>query len=106
MFQYDHYGVHESGPLSSLTVTPYTFEQRTAKMDLSLSASMEADRLKIRLEYATALFSDKAAQILLSDYVRIVRAIACNPRCIIGDIELEEPLQASGDAVNAIEFQF
>ncbi len=106
MFLFDHYGMQEPELLSSLNVTPYPFEQRTAKMDLTLFTSMEADRLKIRLEYATAIFGHEAAQTLVSDYVKIVEAIASNPNGIIGDIELEESLQIAGDLVNAIEFHF
>ncbi|WP_246027739.1 condensation domain-containing protein, partial [Paenibacillus xylaniclasticus] len=106
MFQYDHYGMHEIVPLTELSVTPYSVEQRTAKFDLTMSTSMEADVLKIKLEYATALFSRPAAQALLSDYIKIVTAIVSNPKLLIGEIELEAPSLGDGEEVTAIEFQF
>ena len=60
----------------------------TAKFDLSLSVSDQANSIAVGIEYATDLFSRSAMERMLQHFETLLRAIAANPQQSIKDLQL------------------
>jgi len=60
----------------------------TAKFDLSLFASENADGLGLSVEYATDLFDEATAQRVLGHYVTLLEAAIADPERPVAELEL------------------
>jgi amino acid adenylation domain-containing protein len=73
---------------SALKFAPYELENRTAKLDLTLTASEANGKLLNTLEYSTQLFTRETIQRLIQSFLLILRAILADPQVKIADIEV------------------
>lgn len=67
----------------------------TAKFDLSLSVSDQANNITIGIEYATDLFSNSTIERMLKHFETLLRAITDNPQQSINAIQLIDKAERS-----------
>ena len=73
---------------SALKLTPYELENRTAKMDLTLTTSEVDGKLDNTLEYSTQLFTRETVERLMSSFIHILLSVLENPEIKLADIEV------------------
>jgi amino acid adenylation domain-containing protein len=74
--------------INNLRFSPYEFEHKVAKFDLTLEAIEVNSRLEFILEYYTKLFKKETVERLGRHFVNILKSIAAQPEIKLGDIEL------------------
>ena len=81
--------------VNGLKFTPYKFENRVSKFDLTLEAVESSDGITLNLEYCTALFKRETMERLLLHFQNILECIAENPQIQISNIEMLAPKEKS-----------
>jgi len=74
--------------INNLRFSPYEFEHKVAKFDLTLEAIEVNNHLELILEYYTRLFKKETMERLGRHFINILRHIAAQPGIKLGDIEL------------------
>ncbi|MCX4099332.1 condensation domain-containing protein, partial [Nocardia sp. alder85J] len=75
--------------LPGLSVTPVEVPVATAKFDIQLTVGATADGgLGLSWNYATDLFDPETVTAFAQRLIRVLRAVAEDPRVVIGDIDL------------------
>ena len=74
--------------MNNLRFSPYEFEHKVAKFDLTLEAIEVNNHLEFILEYYTKLFKKETIERLGRHFTNILRDIAAQPGIKLGDIEL------------------
>ncbi|MCP5105902.1 MAG: AMP-binding protein, partial [bacterium] len=74
--------------IPGLTLGNYSFEHRTAKFDLSLTAVELQERLYLSFEYVTALFEAETIQRFIRYFRKIVGTVLTEPAKRIAAIEI------------------
>nr|WP_256756848.1 non-ribosomal peptide synthetase [Cohnella sp. WQ 127256] len=74
--------------IPGLTLTPYPFDLRTSKYDLTLQASEEADVLSFTMEFGTKLFKKETIERLATHWLRILQYILLDPSLRLADIDI------------------
>jgi amino acid adenylation domain-containing protein/non-ribosomal peptide synthase protein (TIGR01720 family) len=78
----------EAIKLEDLTVKPYSFENKTAKFDLTLNASENEGVIEYLLEYNTALFTKETVKQMANHFVQLTQEIISYPDKSIQDFSL------------------
>jgi iturin family lipopeptide synthetase B len=78
--------------------TPYPWENRTAKVDLTLNGIYDKKRLVLHLEYCTKLFKEETIHRLIAYFKEIIAAVAEERDRLLSEIEIshefyDEPLE-------------
>ena len=68
--------------------SPYDYENRTAKFDLTLRSVESADRLFFTMEYCTKLFKEQTIRRMIGYFKKIVSLVTAAPAIRLGDIEV------------------
>jgi amino acid adenylation domain-containing protein len=68
--------------------TPFTFNNRTAKFDLTLEAIDRGDTLECSFEYCTDLFAEETIRRLAEHFINAVNDIAENPDNRLSDVNI------------------
>ncbi|ARU60251.1 hypothetical protein CBW65_03620 [Tumebacillus avium] len=74
--------------LSDVAISPYAYENTTAKFDLMLEVIEKDDALIINLNYCTKLYKQETAFRILRDYVEMLNSVCRDADVAISDIEL------------------
>ncbi|WP_433606607.1 non-ribosomal peptide synthase/polyketide synthase [Prescottella agglutinans] len=75
--------------LPGLTVAGVPGVESAAKFDLQFTlVPMPSGELEALLTYATDLFDESTAQLIGQRFVRVLEAVAADPRTLVGDIEI------------------
>lgn len=74
---------------ASYTADPFFFDTRSAKYDLSMEAFDDGGNLRLRLEYATAIFRREAMQALISQYRILLESMLLNPQGLLRELRLD-----------------
>jgi len=74
--------------IPGLRLSPYAYENPTAKFDLTLTAVEEEDGLVFSLEYATGLFKEKTVKRFTGYYQNLISEILSNPDQILSELEI------------------
>jgi non-ribosomal peptide synthetase component F len=77
-----------STEISGLTITPYTYENKIAKFDLTLQAIEEKNRIYFALEYCTKLFKPETVQRMAKHIIHFIEAVVSHPTVKLSEIEL------------------
>ncbi|PWK05382.1 SDR family NAD(P)-dependent oxidoreductase [Tumebacillus permanentifrigoris] len=110
LFVLQNVGVSEMR-LQDLEITPYEFENTTAKFDLELEAFERETAITLNLYYATDLYRTETATRMLGDYVALLEALCSQGDVLIRDIELESSRRlgeagSDEDESEDVEFNF
>ncbi|MDO3679095.1 non-ribosomal peptide synthetase [Paenibacillus ehimensis] len=113
---FDMSGLEETAAiaLDGLTLKPIGIESRISKFDLTLQAAETASRIRLTLEYASALFKRETMERAAEHFRLIVTEIVRNPEITLKHISLfnqaeEAKLSAIEDELNQLRntaFQF
>jgi amino acid adenylation domain-containing protein len=74
--------------IPGLEVTPYEYQTRTAKFDLTLNASETEESISFVLEYSTKLFKKETIERFAGYFKGIVSRLPANPGVRLGEIEI------------------
>ncbi|MBD3919136.1 amino acid adenylation domain-containing protein [Paenibacillus sp. PR3] len=74
--------------IKGLTFTPYEYDHKAAKLDLSLEAMEEADGIRFNLEYATKLFKQESMARFAGHWIQVLQSIVADPTVRLGEIEI------------------
>ncbi|WP_139488493.1 non-ribosomal peptide synthetase [Brevibacillus dissolubilis] len=74
--------------MSDVTLTPYSFNPKVAKFDLTLAAVEREGKLFFQLEYSTHLFTLESMQRMVGHFVQIVQEISRNPQARLREINM------------------
>ncbi|MCP4147133.1 MAG: amino acid adenylation domain-containing protein, partial [bacterium] len=74
--------------VEGLKISPYPYENRTAKFDLSLYALEQDDSLELHFEYSTSIFKDATVQRFITYFKTILTGITAGVDERITDLEL------------------
>ncbi len=74
--------------IEGLNFTPYEFEYKVSKFDLTLYAAEERGSISFRMEYSTGLFKRETIERMASRFVHILMQLTENPDVKLYDIEL------------------
>ncbi|EHS59970.1 non-ribosomal peptide synthase/polyketide synthase [Paenibacillus sp. Aloe-11] len=77
--------------MGGLRFTSYPLETVTAKFDLSLNVEEQGEELAFGLEYSTALYRRESVERLAMHLLRVLHAVAANPRLKLAEIEMITP---------------
>lgn len=89
----------------NLKHTPYPFENKVAKFDLTLQAEAGAGKIFGSFEYRACLFQPKTIERMAGDYLKIAAALCENPETLLSGIELA-PDTAKAKNLRTREVQF
>ncbi|WP_225730728.1 MULTISPECIES: non-ribosomal peptide synthetase [unclassified Nocardia] len=81
--------------LPGLRVAAMELDQRAIRFDLSVTVSETDAGLSARFTYATDLFDAETIELLARRWIRLLRAVVCDPGRPVGDIELLESAERS-----------
>ncbi|MDR6777529.1 MULTISPECIES: non-ribosomal peptide synthetase [Paenibacillus] len=73
---------------TEVTFSPYTFEHKIAKFDITLYAYEMQEGIGLELEYRKALFTEESSRRMLRHFARIVEIIGEQPDIRIEDIDM------------------
>ncbi|MBN1050267.1 hybrid non-ribosomal peptide synthetase/type I polyketide synthase [Clostridium botulinum] len=90
MFALHYYKKNQMIDLGDIKITPYEFENKISKFDLSLIAVENDGAISLKLEYSTVLFKKQTIERMASTYINILKQIITNPNILIRDINLME----------------
>lgn len=71
-----------------LAIKPYSFNNKTAKFDLTLEASDKVNTIECTFEYCTDLFKEESISRLSCHLINTLKGIIDNPEAKICDIDL------------------
>nr|NIM14698.1 amino acid adenylation domain-containing protein [Candidatus Aminicenantes bacterium]NIM81428.1 amino acid adenylation domain-containing protein [Candidatus Aminicenantes bacterium]NIN20828.1 amino acid adenylation domain-containing protein [Candidatus Aminicenantes bacterium]NIN44614.1 amino acid adenylation domain-containing protein [Candidatus Aminicenantes bacterium]NIN87430.1 amino acid adenylation domain-containing protein [Candidatus Aminicenantes bacterium] len=74
--------------IPGLKLSPYEFENKTAKFDLTLWGFEREDRLSFSLEYCTKLFKETTIERFIKYFVKIISVVIESPGEKIADIDI------------------
>lgn len=74
--------------LRNLRITPYEYDSKAAKFDLTLRANEDESEISLELDYCTKLFKPETMQRLTGHFQNIVRAIIRNPQARLSELTL------------------
>ncbi len=74
--------------LAKLKLSPYDFENRIAKFDLTLTAIENKAGIEFSLEYCTKLYKKETITRMAGHFVNILREVAARPDIILDEIEM------------------
>ena len=74
--------------LSEIEIRPWEIESKTAKFDITLTATEAEDRLLFQINYKNKLFKREAVEGMIRHYIKVVEEICINKEGLIKDIEL------------------
>lgn len=93
--------------LKDLNITTNYMGTNVAKFDLALQVAENDDEIMFMMEYCTRLFTKETIEILLEDYIKIIRFIVDDINVKIGDIDLKSRnLQYENALLEDLEFDF
>ncbi|MCK4258505.1 MAG: non-ribosomal peptide synthase/polyketide synthase [Halanaerobiales bacterium] len=72
----------------NIKFTPYPFENKIAKFDLTLNAVDTENGIDFDIEYRTTLFKDETIKRMGYHYINIIREVVKNPDISLKDIEI------------------
>lgn len=78
----------EATEINELKFSPFNFDSRTSKLDISLITTEENSQLSFTLEYCTKLFKKETMQKFSERYLKIINIVSQNPALKIADIVL------------------
>jgi len=87
VFVLQHMDISQFG-LHELTITPYKFDSRSAKFDITLEAFDRDGKIDLVAEYCTDLFEETTIQRMLGHFSNILKGIVDEPSQLISDIDL------------------
>ncbi len=96
-----------SGP--ELTLKPYPYERRTAKLDLVLYASEGDGTIDCCLEYDTGLFKEETVRLMRDRFLVLIGSVTADPGGAIGDLEYRTEMErewVEAADVEDVEFAF
>jgi amino acid adenylation domain-containing protein len=73
--------------IPGVKLSPYVFDRRVSKFDITLNAAETKSSLNLELEYNTSLFKPGTMQHFLDDYVFILESVSANPGLKPGEIQ-------------------
>ena len=79
---------HKEEEIKGLKFSPFQFENKIAKYDLSLNVIEKEEILELELEYCSKIFRHDTAERLTAFYTRIVKGIIQNPEIRLVDIDI------------------
>jgi bacitracin synthase 3 len=79
----------------SSRMSPFPFENRSAKFDLHLAADMIGDRLYLFFEYSTDLFKRSTIEEMAENYTAVLNQVIENPDMQLKDVKLVNRLLAA-----------
>jgi amino acid adenylation domain-containing protein/FkbM family methyltransferase len=84
----------EASPLQMerLRFEPYGYEHATSKRAIRLGAFVADHSIRMTLTYATSLFKQSTAQIMMDNYLDLVRQVTENPGSSLGDLKIRHSL--------------
>ncbi|MCU0289388.1 MAG: amino acid adenylation domain-containing protein, partial [Acidobacteria bacterium] len=71
-----------------LTVENFSFQNTTAKFDMTFFINPQAEDINIAIEYYTGIFAETTIQRLAGHFKNIIHNIAINPSLTLKDIEI------------------
>lgn len=74
--------------LKDLRITPYEFDNKAAKFDLTLRANEDDSEIKLELDYCTKLFKPETIQRLTGHFQNLVHAIIRDPQARLSELTL------------------
>lgn len=74
--------------LPELKISPFKFDQRVSKFDMTLWVWQQRESLDFSLEYSSRLFTPDSAQGFVNVFKRIVDAVVLNPGMRLRDIDI------------------
>ncbi len=74
--------------IPGLKFTPYQFENRVAKFDLTLTASETTNGIHVEFEYCTALFKQETIERMAGHFANILESVTGNPEVRLAAIEM------------------
>ena len=87
MFALQNVG-HSEAKLADVQLTPYQFENRIAKFDLTLEATETGEAIGFSLEYCTKLFRKETVQRMAGHFLNILREVTANPDIRLSEIDI------------------
>ncbi|MBY0220760.1 amino acid adenylation domain-containing protein, partial [Paenibacillus illinoisensis] len=69
-------------------ITPYPFEHKVSKFDLTLEAVVKENRLQLYLEYCSELFDPETISRVSRHLVNIMAAVTMQPETVIGQLDI------------------
>ncbi|MGF7047826.1 surfactin family lipopeptide synthetase A [Paenibacillus sp. DS2015] len=73
--------------ISDLSITPYPYENRMSKFDLTLQV-IESETIELELEYATQLFTPETAERIIHHFKQLLTHIVQAPENKLSELEL------------------
>ncbi|WP_163946510.1 non-ribosomal peptide synthetase [Paenibacillus sp. SYP-B3998] len=74
--------------LTNIQVKPHKFGYCASKFDLTFSAIEEKGRIKLVVDYCTALFNRETIERWIRYYIHMLQKLVHQPDAVLGDIEL------------------
>jgi non-ribosomal peptide synthetase component F len=74
--------------LEGLQFTPYHFDTRVSKVDITLEAVESVEEIKFHIEYSTALFKRETMERLAGHFINLLKEVTANPNLQISGIEI------------------
>ncbi|WP_139487939.1 non-ribosomal peptide synthetase [Brevibacillus dissolubilis] len=74
--------------MADITLTPYSFNPKVAKFDLTLAAVERNGKLAFQLEYSTHLFQHESMQRMVEHFIQLVEAVCHDPKAVLGQISM------------------
>jgi len=92
--------------VAGLKLTPYTYENKTSKFDMTLTALESDDTLDFEFEYCTKLFKEETIERFFN-YIRQIAAEVMGNRDIkIEDIEVSHDLLSVKPDIGQVDLEF
>jgi len=74
--------------IPGLKLTPYPFENKTAKFDLALTARDTDNGFGFYLEYCTRLFKEESIRRYIVYYLRVLESVAQRPGITLAEVDI------------------
>jgi amino acid adenylation domain-containing protein len=91
--------------IPGMKLSPYEFDRRVSKFDITLNAAETKSGLNLELEYNTALFKPETMQHFMKDYVFILESVSANPGLKPGEIQTY-PIKRKEEEKKRILYEF
>ncbi|WP_227013950.1 non-ribosomal peptide synthetase [Paenibacillus psychroresistens] len=93
--------------MENITLSPYEFENKATKFDLTLSVAEEAEEIHCQLEYSNKMFEIQTIERLISSFATLLNIVIFNKTIKLNNIELENELKSLNKVhVEHIAFNF
>jgi amino acid adenylation domain-containing protein len=79
---------HGNTAIEGLTITPYPFENRIAKFDLTLQAAEAETGIYFQLEYCTKLFKAETIEQMAVHFRNLIQRIVQDPEAKLAELEM------------------